>query len=312
MAIRKLATNMGTNVSNIHNSDEWADKANLNWQVEERELAYIEKDSFWKSKAKPIEGKKALINSETGTVLGVVSDRYQVVQPSTMLDTFQIAVDKYGFEMDRLGTYGDGKVIWGRADIHQSFNLNGNDLIDYYMYFVTSTDGSAATHTFLSTMRCACMNALNLAVKQANLYMNVRHSSEFKPKEMDTRLSLMSAATDDFEQKVEYLSQTPINTDGDYNRAFIELYGDYPEEKGRSRDRWLKRNEQIKVLMRTSAGAELSSNRDNYWNLLNAFTYDIDHNNRSRSMEASHKHSIMQQGAKRKQKAFDSLVALAG
>ena len=300
--VRSLATNFGSDVKGIA-SNYWAEAANLDWHVEQEELQTTD--------GQLIEGKKALRNSRTGSILGVVSDRYQVVQPSTMLETFNSAVTDYGFNMDRLGSYGGGKVIWGRADMHREFNLNGNDPINYYMYFVTSTDGSAATHAFISTLRVACMNALNVASKASGAHLNVRHSSEYRTGDFDKRLTFLDADIECFEEKVNALSYTPIDNPESFGAAFKKVYGDRPAEVGRSRVAWFNKIEQISDLMHTSPGAELNRLGSSYWDFLNAVTYDIDHNNSTRSDENSHRHSIMRAGAKKKEQAFNDIYELA-
>ena len=310
MTVAALATNFGTEVKGITDIEQWAETADLNWQVEERDLIY-DAGNGPAYVPERIEGKKALINSNTGTVLGVVSDKYKVVQPLTMLETFKSAVDNFGFEMDRLGTYGDGKVIWGRADIHEKFLLDGADELNYYMYFVTSTDGSAATHTFVSTLRAACMNALNMASKAADIYMNVRHSMEYKPSEMDSRLQFLGEAKNDFENDIQLLSDVSLGGYEGFHNVYGELFGTPPQEEGRAKSLWVNKKKNIHQLMHTSAGAELGKLADSYWNFLNAITYDIDHNNNARSLESSHRHSIMRAGAKKKVETFEKLVELA-
>jgi len=300
--VRGLATNFGTNVKGLNHKD-WGEAAELDWHVEQEEVQPTD--------GQIIVGKKAVHNSSTGTILGLVSDRYNVVHPSTMLDTFSSAVENYGFNMDRLGSYGDGKVIWGRADMHRNFNLNGNDPLDYYMYFVTSTDGSAATHAFISTMRVACMNALNVASRSSQQHLNVRHSSEYRTGDFNKRLDYLDADIERFEDKVITLSSSAIESPEEFGVAFKKVYGDKPKEEGRGQTTWFNKIEQISDLMHTSPGAELSNLGSSYWNFLNAVTYDIDHNNRARSDENSHKHSIMRAGAKKKEQAFNDVYELA-
>lgn len=305
--VAALATDFGTNVQGIDPAN-WGNIANLDWNVNEEDL-FINVDDH--GSATNVEGKKALVNSKTGTILGVVSDKYQVVQPQVMLNTFSQAVNEYGFEMDRLGSYGDGKVIWGRADMHQAFNLNNNDPIDYFMYFVTSTDGSAATHAFISTMRAACMNALNIASAASDIHMNVRHSREFKPQEFETRMSMIDIAKGGFERDIQLLSDTPLKTPKSFGEAFCTVYGYVPSEDGRSRTRWMNKNKEIYRLMLESPGASLANHAHSYWNFLNAITFDVDHNNKSRTDENAHRSIIMRSGAKKKEDAFKQILELA-
>jgi len=297
--MRALATNFGEKITTADPTG-WAEEAKLNWHVDEHEVIVD---------GKAVEGSKALVNSDTGTVLNIVSDKYNVVQPIDMLDTFHHAVDRTGFKMDRMGVYGDGKVIWGRADMEQAFSLNGNDNIDYFMYFVTSTDGSTATHAFISTLRAACMNALNIASKQSDIGMKVFHRSEYDVHEFGSRLDYIDIATGEFEEKVSLLSDRQFDGYTGFNRIYSRLFGDAPREEGRSQTMWNNRKADAWANVFTNPGVELT-NQFSLWNLLNAFTFNIDHKNKARNDESAHRHTIMRAGAKEKLRIMDTLVGL--
>ena len=298
--MRGLATNFGTEITS-QTPEAWATEASLDWKVDEHEVVID---------GKVLEGNKALVNSSSGTVLNIVSDKYKVVQPLDMLNTFHLATEKTGFKMNRMGCYGDGKVIWGRADMDASFAVNNNDELNYYMYFVTSTDGSAATHSFISTMRAVCMNALNIASQDANIYMNVRHSKEYHVDEFGMRLNHLENATDEFEANIKTLAQSTFDGVSEFRSIYTDLFGEKPSEAGRSQTMYSNKFDTAWNDVYTNPGVEFT-NTFSLWNLLNAFTYNIDHRNAARSDENAHRHTIMRGGAKEKLRIMDNLLARA-
>jgi len=296
--MRALSTNVGTKIT-TSTPEEWAEEANLNWNIEEHQV--VVNNSV-------VDGRKALINSSTGELLNIVSTKYKPVQPQAMLKTFHCAVDNAGFKMDRMGSYGGGKVIWGRADIHKPFELNGNDLINHYMYFVTSADGTSATHAFLSSMRCTCMNALNLAEKAAAISFKTYHRQDYFPQSFMLKVGAIDNIILDFNSKINALSHKPVELAGGFNDIYKELYPlENKDIDSRAYKLWNTKRERIWDAMQFSDGSDIGES-GTLWKMLNGFTYDIDHNNKSRSEEASHKHVIMGGGAKEKVRIMNKLL----
>ena len=299
--MRALATNFGTEVES-NDVGEWMAKGKLDWQIATRPV-YVDDQE--------LEDKVALVNNKSGKVLSLVSPKYQVVQPEAMLETFQNAVHDYGFRMDRVGMYEGGKVIWGRADMEQSFLLNGNDEIDYYMYFVTSADGSSATHAFISTMRAVCMNALNLAIKGALKY-SITHREQYEPAEFRNRAQFFQAGVHDFEDNVQLLEQTPISGAGEFVELYSQFFGRCPKDaSSRQKTQYETRVTEFWQHTKNGVGAELARRKLNYWNFLNAYTWQVDHESRCRSDELAHRNSIMRNAASKKVEIMEGLVDLA-
>lgn len=300
--MKYMPTNFGVKVDS-NNIDDWY-KAGFDWGVERKQLATID--------GTPVEGKVALVNSKTGKPLGIVSDRYKVVQPIDMLDTFSIAVNRMGFTMETLGMYNHGQIIWGRAAMHESFKVAANDEVNYYMYFATSMDGSLATHAFISTLRVLCMNALNVAHKKAEMSLNVRHSTDYSPSMFSDAAEGFTTAKEEFENKVRVLKEYEFDSLQDFNHTFIELYDQLIEkepEDDKKLERWRRRVSNLYSYTMYSEGSREAGRT--LWAILNGYTYMIDHESRCRSLEAAHKNSVFGIGSKKKSTFMDGLVEFA-
>jgi len=293
-----MPTNFGQKVES-NDIAEWR-AAGFDWKVEPKKL--------YTQDGTKVEGKVALTNSESGTVLGVVSDKYKIVQPEDMLQTFHEGVSRLGFDMECMGMYQGGKVIWGRADMHDSFTLRGNDNVKYYMYFITSMDGSVATHAFISTLRVYCMNALNVAQDRSDIRMSVRHSREYDVNSFMMKAQHFPYAKQEFEENMLILSEKHYHTSADFIELYEETIEPEPSEP-KAIERWQRRVRKLYDFAQNSPGAH--ANPRSYWNFLNGYTYMVDHESRCRSLEAAHRNSVIGLGAKKKEQVMQSLVGLA-
>jgi phage/plasmid-like protein (TIGR03299 family) len=85
--------------------DTWTREAGLDYTVLESPVMY---DSPAATEAQKWPERKVLHRSDTGAPLAVVSDSYNVVQPSAVMGFFSELVRIGGFEMETAGALSDG------------------------------------------------------------------------------------------------------------------------------------------------------------------------------------------------------------
>lgn len=255
-------------------ASEWAEHAGLNWDAEKLELNYFPDDGISRKSS-----MVSIVRNDTGQELGVVSPKYQIVQPRDILSGFESAVNNLGagFEMDGIGMFDDGKIIWGRASSDRPIRIHGQDSLQSYLYMLTSFDGSAATVGFVSTLRAICSNALHVASERSDKLFSLSHRSKYQG-HAKSALDTYMKRVDNFERDVNKLADTRVAAP-DVVRYYKELlYGKKEELTEREKTTV---NKYLYAAVH-GAGSKLTSVQADEtgmsaWGLVNGVTNLIDH-----------------------------------
>ena len=113
-----------------------------------------------------IEGYKANIRDDNGSLLGIVSDRYKVVQNKDAFE-FTDALLNHGVKYETAGSLNGGRRIWLLAKLPDEYYL-AEEKVDPYVVFSNCHDGSGAIKVAMTPIRVVCQNTLNLALNNAS------------------------------------------------------------------------------------------------------------------------------------------------
>jgi phage/plasmid-like protein (TIGR03299 family) len=139
----------------------WTKEAGLDYTVLESPVMY---DSPAASVPQVWPNRKVLHRSDTGAPLAVVSDNYNVVQPSAVMGFFSELVRIGGFEMETAGALSDGRRVWALAKVGDAAPVVDGDLVKPYILLGTSYDGTMATVAKFTAIRVVCNNTITAAV----------------------------------------------------------------------------------------------------------------------------------------------------
>ena len=105
----------------------------------------------------PAKGFKANLREDTGEVLGIVSDDYEVVDNR---DAFRFldALICSDLHFETAGSLWGGRRVWCLARLHEFVELGG-DQSATYIYAANSHDGSMAVTAAATPIRVICANA---------------------------------------------------------------------------------------------------------------------------------------------------------
>lgn len=156
---------LGTRVEEALDSAEALKKSGLDWKVIQKPIMT---DAF-----ELIPGFKANIRDKDNRVLGVVSDRYKVVQNSEAF-AFTDALLNEGVRYETAGSLQDGKKIWLLARLPEKYIIEGED-IEPYLVFSNSHDGSGSIKVAMTPVRVVCQNTLNIALSNAKRVWSTVH-----------------------------------------------------------------------------------------------------------------------------------------
>lgn len=176
---------LGTKVMETLSSKEALEAAGLNWRVLQEPI-YTEKE-------KQIEGYKANVRDLDSKVLGVVSDRYKIVQNQEAF-AFTDELLGEGVRYETAGSLQGGKKVWLLARMPQEYIISGERITPYLVFF-NSHDGSGAVRVALTPIRVVCQNTLNLALATAKRSWSMVHTGNIQGKMQEARDTLRLAET---------------------------------------------------------------------------------------------------------------------
>lgn len=159
--------------------------AGLDWDVFQRDV-YTEAGVM-------IPGYKANIRSTDDTTLGIVSDRYKVVQNR---DAFQFTDDLLGrgVTYETVGTLQGGRKVWMLARMPHRYIIAGDEIAPY-LVVMNSHDGSSGIKVAMTPIRVVCQNTLNLALNSAKRIWTTKHTENVMSRVHEARETLMLAET---------------------------------------------------------------------------------------------------------------------
>lgn len=163
---------LGVSVEEAPKSKEALRLSGLDWKV-------IQGDIYTDT-GKKIENVKANIRDYDEKVLGVVSDKYQIIQNEDAF-SFTDALLEEGVRYETAGSLAGGKLIWLLARLPEKYLINGDEIAPYLVFF-NSHDGSSAVRVALTPIRVVCQNTLNLALATAKRSWGIRHTGDINGK----------------------------------------------------------------------------------------------------------------------------------
>ena len=232
---------LGVRVVEAPDSKEALRLAGLNWKVEQ-EPVYTEMKEM-------IKGYKANIRSTDRKVLGLVTDRYKVVQNEEAF-AFTDALLGEGVKYETAGSLQGGRKVWMLARMPQDYILAG-DRVSPYLVFSNTHDGSGAVRVAVTPVRVVCNNTLNLALSTASRSWSMVHTGNIKNKMEEAEKTLFMAENymdklgDEFEElRSEILSDQDVM---DYIELLLPIEDGASDTKRRNVESLRSRLRQIYV-----------------------------------------------------------------
>lgn len=185
-------------------SSEAIKKAGLDWKV-------VSTPMYTDSGMK-IPNYKANIRDIDNKVLGVVSDRYQIVQNSDAFD-FTDSMIGEGCQYETAGSLFGGKKIFLLAKTDTVKILD--DDVEPYMCFTNNHDGFGSIKCCMTPVRVVCNNTLNLALSTAKRVWSTNHVGDLSSKLEEAKYTLGMANNymQELSKEADILAHTKITED---------------------------------------------------------------------------------------------------
>lgn len=192
---------LGTRVNEAVTSGQALTLSGLNWEVKPEPIQVVG--------GSIVNGFKANVRSTDQKVLGIVTDRYKVVQNQEAFAFTDFLLGE-GVKYETAGSLSSGKRVWMLAKLEPQHIL-GDEVIPY-LVFTNSHDGTGAVKVAVTPIRVVCQNTLTMALSNANRVWSVRHCGNISGKIEEARetLNLASTYMENLKEMSEELSQIVI------------------------------------------------------------------------------------------------------
>ena len=138
-----------------------------------------------------VKGYKANVRSTDRRVLGVVSDRYKVVQNVEAFSFTDELLGK-GVRYETAGSLQEGRKVWLLARLPREYIIAG-ERISPYLVFSNTHDGSGSVKVAITPVRVVCNNTLNLALSTASRSFSMMHTGNIQGKIQEAKETLFMA-----------------------------------------------------------------------------------------------------------------------
>ena len=197
---------IGTVVEDAPTSEDAIRIARLDWTVNQFPVF---------ANGNQIPGVFANVRSDTNEALGIVRNRYKIVQNTEAFDFVDGIVSNKEIECkyETAGSLFNGRRIFLLVKLPNK-ELLGDD-VENYLFFTNSHDGSSALTAGITNVRVVCNNTLQMALKDAKRIWRCKHTTNIESKKQQAREALGLAITymDKMEETAEKLASIKISKD---------------------------------------------------------------------------------------------------
>lgn len=174
---------LGTRVMEAPDSKNALIMAGLDWKVIQ--------EPIYTDQGEVISGYKANVRDSDRRVLGVVTNKYKVIQNDEAF-AFTDSLLGEGVRYETAGSLQGGRRVWMLARLPHEYIISG-ERISPFLVFSNTHDGSGAIKVALTPVRVVCCNTLNLALNTAKRSWSMIHTGDIREKMQEAKETLFMA-----------------------------------------------------------------------------------------------------------------------
>ena len=201
---------IGTVVEEAPTSEDAIKIAKLDWTVNQFPVF---------ANGNEVAGYFANVRSDTNKALGVVRNRYKIVQNTEAFDFVDSIVSNKHIECryETAGSLFNGRRIFLLVKLPEKELLG--DAVENYLFFTNSHDGSSALTAGITNVRVVCNNTLQMALEGASRIWRCRHTTNIEGKKQQAKEALGMAVKylDGMEKTAWEMAGKKINEDNFLN-----------------------------------------------------------------------------------------------
>jgi len=269
---------LGVCVEEALDSKEALTAAGLDWRVEQRPIytadVVCQSGNVYTTSDQLIPNYKANIRDIDGSVLGVVTDRYKIVQNEEAF-AFTDALIGEGVRYETAGSLQGGRRVWILGRLPENYIIGG-EKIEPFLVFSNSHDGTAAIKVAMTPIRVVCQNTLNLSLNQARRSWSAKHTGNVQNRMLEARetLGLAYKYMENLGKEIENLSRLKLS-----DSKVMEIINDLIPVPADASDVQHKNVEQLRddVKIRYFEAPDLKVLGKNWYRFINAISDHATH-----------------------------------
>jgi phage/plasmid-like protein (TIGR03299 family) len=292
----------------------------LDWLVDERPVYYAgETRPDGAPSFHEIPDRFAVVRSDTGNTLGVVSGNYRPIQNKDLFDFVDPLIAENEASFRTAGVIGKGERVWALAKLADTIDVRAGDRLDFYLLLTAAHDGKHSADFMLTTVRVVCENTFNAAYGQAGEsargVVRVKHTGDVKAKMQEAHrvLGISRQSIAKINADVTALVNASITTEASNKVLEFVFATPSPRPAERPED-FASRVGKVVALRQRSyelAFTGKGNGGGTLWDLVNGVTDLVDHELVTRSRKSALLYTQEGEGARLKARAFESALALA-
>lgn len=275
---------LGTVVEGALTSGEALEKGGLNWEVGIQPAYHLINPKAENKEFQPVSDRFVTFREDNKQPLGIVSNRYKIVQNRSAFSFLDQLVTVGNLEYESAGSLKGGKKVWMMARFPNEVAIAPDDVNYNYLAIFNSHDGSTPVMIIPTTVRIVCWNTLQVAMNQAkrnNALIRMRHTTNIMMKMDDVRqaLGLYSQVLQNVNIIYEELAKKQVTQQNYLN--YIDNMFPLPTVKNDDNkikyNRVEKIRDQIEYNFRTDPRQKTSATNNTAYGLFNAVSQYVDH-----------------------------------
>jgi len=315
---------LGTFVPQNASLDEMMELGRVNWEVRLRKMSTDSGSFLAGDRALPvaIPNHRAIVRVSDNKVLDVVGPVYQVIQNKEALAFVKDFVESGDAHIETIGSLRGGQYVWCLASLNKDFIIGRDDKVKGYLLILIPHKQGASIVFKFTNVRVVCNNTLQLAMKEGGYEYRVQHNKQYRDRLIDAPrvLGLARDTMDKFEETANRLHEKQMDSATIFG-VFTKLFDPDGKVQKALDERGLNIDSQIleRAPFLSDVPKRFQKVIDSYfnapgaeehtaWGVLNAVTYNVDHEARG-SRDDRLTSAWLGGGAALKQKALDLLVA---
>ena len=228
-----------------------------------------------------VEGSRAVVRSDNGVPLGIVSENYTPVQNQELFD-FARDLGQFDTELhiETAGALGQGETVWALVRMGAMRLSMGNDVVDPFLLLVNGHCGNRRLSIYDTAVRVVCQNTLRMADNARGGSLSkgwdLKHTANIQDRMKEAQQALNKVAINWQATKESIQRMAEIKADeSTLDDIIFNVFGESKEEgKGAT----IAQNRAEAILENwqspTSTGLDTEGS---LWTAINAVTEWIDH-----------------------------------
>lgn len=221
-----------------------------------------------------IPKNNAIVREDTGTVLGIAGDRYELLNNKQAFSFFQPFVENRVAYIDNIGSFSNGLTFIQAKVVTDPVEITKGDVVESYITLLNSFNGKSSVVTSFTPRRLFCTNQMPML--KSSKHLKVKHTKNIHitlnmiNQIMDTAKSEFLATTEQY----KFLASKGI--DKKQLREYIKVVLS-KDVKDKSEEVEIResRIERIETIFESGRG--LDHNTRNYFGAFNAINEYINH-----------------------------------